>query len=117
MVVDRAGKRHTVVVWDTLLTLVRIMKTKFLLFVTPSAQMAILESGQCVTKTAHKAIQISLLSATSHRAMVVDRVLSNSSLATRNGASCGTPSAKKGTMHSHAACVNLSVLKVWQILA
>ena len=104
-------------VWDTPLILVRTMKTRFLLFVTPSVQMDTLESDQCAIKTAHKAIPISLLSATSHRVMVVDRVPSNSNLATRNGDSCGTLSAKKDSMHLHAACVNPNVQKVWQILA
>ena len=103
-------------VWDTHLTLARIMKTRFLLSVTPSVQMATLESGQCATKTAHKAIPISLLSATSHKVMVVVLVLSNSATVVRNGVSCGTLSAKRASMHLHAACVNLNVLKVWQIL-
>ena len=104
-------------VWDTLLTLVKIMKTRFLLSVTPSVQMVTLESDQCATKTALKDILISLLSVTSHKVMDVVKVPSNSNLATRNGASCGTLNAKKDIMHLHAACVNPNVLKVWQILA
>ena len=104
-------------VWDIHLTLVRIMKTRSLRSVTPSVQMATLESDQCATKTAHKAILISSLSATSHKVMVAVLVLSNNAMVARNGVSCGTLSVKKDSMHLHAACVNLNVLKVWQILA
>ena len=77
--------------------------------------MVTLESDQCATKTALKDILISLLSVTSHKVMDVVKVPSNSNLATRNGVSCGILSAKKDIMHSHAACVNPNVLKVWQI--
>ena len=87
-------------------------KTKCSLFAIQNALKATLVSVPCAIKTAHKVTLTSSLSATSHRDMAEESDHTLNARTVKSGASCGTPSARKASTPSRAACVSLSAQRV-----
>ena len=103
-----AGRRHMVVVLETLLTNAQKEKTRFSASAIQSAERDTQELDHFAIKIALKDIQTSLHSARSQRVTAEELVHWSRRQTPRSGDSCTTRSAKKASMPLAAACVTLN---------